>query len=71
MNHHDLRAAYLNAGFSRRSFGREIDVPEQTIRRLEGGEPISPRYAKRIADFFEVKVTDLMPLDDRNGPVAA
>lgn len=63
MNYQDVRAGYLNAGYSRRSFGRLIGVPEQTIRRLEGGEPISPRYAKRIADFFGVKVTDLMPLE--------
>ena len=68
----EVRTAYLNAGFSRRAFGREIDVPEQSIRRLEDGLPISPRYAKRIADFLGVTVMDLIePNPDPNLPSAA
>lgn len=58
-----LREAYLNQGFSRRAFAREVRVPEQSIRRLENGLGITPAYAKRVADYFGIKVTDLLPLD--------
>lgn len=64
MTGQELAAARLNAGFSRRGLAEHINVPEQTLRRLEGGERCSPAYAKRIADFFGVQVTDLMPLDE-------
>jgi transcriptional regulator with XRE-family HTH domain len=61
MNARDLRKARINAGFSVRSFARHLDVPEQTIRRLESGQGISLAYAKKVADYFEVTVLDLMP----------
>jgi DNA-binding XRE family transcriptional regulator len=62
MTGQELAAARLNAGYSRRGLADHIDVPEQTLRRLESGEGCSPAYAKRVADFFGVQVTDLMPL---------
>ena len=62
MTGQELAAARLNAGYSRRGLADHIDVPEQSLRRLESGEGITPAYAKRIADFFGVQVTDLMPL---------
>lgn len=64
MTGRELTAARLNAGFSIRKFAEHVDVPEQSVRRLESGLGISPAYAKKIADFFGVKVTDLMPLED-------
>jgi transcriptional regulator with XRE-family HTH domain len=57
----ELRAARINKGLSRRGLAREIQVPEQTLRRLESGQSISPRYAKRVADHFGLAVTDLLP----------
>lgn len=60
MSGEEMRAVRLNRGFSRRALAREIDVPEQTLRRLERGLGIRPHYAKRIADFYGCKVTDLM-----------
>jgi plasmid maintenance system antidote protein VapI len=63
MTGYDIKAGYLNAGYSRRAFAEHVDVPEQSLRRLEGGNGISPAYAKRIADFFGVQVTDLMPIE--------
>ena len=54
-----MRAARLNAGFSIRGLGRHIGVPEQSIRRLEDGLAVSPEYAKKVADFYGVLVTDL------------
>lgn len=57
----EVRVARINEGLSIRALAREIDVPEQTIRRLEGGEAISLSYAKKLADHFDVTVLDLMP----------
>lgn len=51
----------LNRGLSVRALARECEVPEQAVRRLEAGERITPGNAKKIADFFGVKVTDLPP----------
>lgn len=58
----DLKTARLNAGLSIRGLAREVDVPEQSIRRFESGDGgLHPANAKRIADHFGIKVTDLMP----------
>ena len=59
MTSRELQAERLNRGFSRRALAREIDVPEQTLRRVEADLRISPHYAKRIADYFGIRVTDL------------
>lgn len=57
----DLRAAYENEGFSRRSFAKHLDVHEHTIRRLEQRRGVHPANAKKVADHFGLRVTDLMP----------
>lgn len=59
----NLRADRLNKGHSIRSLARELGVTEQAIRRLEEGERVHPATAKRIADYFGVQVTDLMPVE--------
>lgn len=59
-----LREHYVEAGMSRRQFAASIDVPEQTLRRLEGGRGIRPANAKRIADHFGVRVADVLALAD-------
>jgi transcriptional regulator with XRE-family HTH domain len=56
-----LRSARLNRGLSIRQAAHAIGVAQQTFRRLEEGEPIHPASAKKVADFFGVQVTDLMP----------
>lgn len=61
----NLAAERLNRGFSIRGLAKEIDVPEQSIRRAEKGEGVSPTYAYRIATFFGVQVTDVWPLDQK------
>lgn len=56
----ELKTARLNAGFSIKSLARELEIHEHAIRKLEderGG--VHPSTAKKIADFFGVKVTDL------------
>jgi ribosome-binding protein aMBF1 (putative translation factor) len=61
----DLKTARLNAGLSIRGLAREIDVPEQSIRRFEAGDGgLHPANAKRIADRFGVQVTDLLPVKE-------
>lgn len=59
----DLTSARVNAGYSRRGLARELKVHEHAITRLENGERIHPATAKKIADYFDVRVTDLMPTD--------
>lgn len=61
----DLTAARLNAGFTIRGLARHVGINEQTLRRLEGGEGAHPASAKRVADFFGVLVTDLLPAPPR------
>lgn len=58
----DLRAARINRGYSIRALARELDVPEQSVRRLEGGRGVSLSYAKKIADWHGVEVLDLLPI---------
>lgn len=60
----------VNRGFSRRRLAREINVPEQTLRRAERGEGVSLQYAKRIADFYGVLVTDIWPVEEPEATAA-
>lgn len=55
----DLTAARLNKGHSIRSLAEELDVHQHAIRRLEAGGSVHPATAKKVADYFGVKVTDL------------
>lgn len=57
----DLKTMRLNEGYSIKALARELDVHEHAIRRLERGEGgVHPATAKKIADRFDVQVTDLM-----------
>lgn len=62
MTPEQLRDARVNAGYSIRGLARELAVHEQTVRRLERGERVTPGHAKKVADFFGVRVTDLEPM---------
>jgi transcriptional regulator with XRE-family HTH domain len=64
----ELTTARLNRGFSIRALAREIDVPEQAVRRVEADERITPANAKKIADFFGVRVTDLPYFSEVTAP---
>jgi len=59
-----MKAERLNRGYSIRALADELEIPEQSIRRLEKGLGISPANAKKIADFYGCKVTDLLPVDE-------
>jgi transcriptional regulator with XRE-family HTH domain len=58
-----LHVARLNRGHSVRSLAAEIEIDARTLSRLEDGLPVHPGKAKKVADYFGVRVTDLMPLD--------
>lgn len=66
----DLTAARVNRGLSRRVLASKVGVGRETIRRLEHGERVHPATAKKVADFFNVQVTDLMPADPEREAVA-
>lgn len=57
----DLTAARVNRGLSRRELAREVGLGRETIRRLEQGERVYPASAKKVADFFGIQATDLLP----------
>lgn len=59
----NLTVARLNAGHSIRSLAAALDVPEQSIRRLESGDGVHPANAKKVADWLGCTVTELLPLE--------
>lgn len=69
----DLTTARVNRGLSQRAAAKAIGVHPASIRSLERRETVHPATAKKVADFFDCKVTDLMPLDvaPTNGAGAA
>jgi hypothetical protein len=58
-----LSAARVNQGHSVRTLAIELDIDYRTLQRLEEGKPIHPAKAKIVADYFDVLVTDLMPVE--------
>lgn len=60
----DLKTARINAGYGIRGFARKVGVSEATLRSLEKGQNIRPESAKCVADFFGIKVTDLLRRED-------
>lgn len=57
----DFLAARLNAGLTQRELAKECGVSLTTIQRLEKGAAATPRNAKKVADYFGVRATDLLP----------
>lgn len=57
-------AARMNEGLSQRDLAAACGVSLTSIQRLEAGGSVSPRNAKKVADYFGVRVTDLMPIAD-------
>ena len=59
--HFDLRSARINEGHSVRSLASDIGIAYNTLLRLERGGAVHPATAKKVADHFGIRVTDLMP----------
>lgn len=60
----NLTVERLNRGYSINSLAEELGVHRNVITRLEAGESVHPSNAKKVADYFGVKVTDLMPVGE-------
>ena len=58
-----LAAARVNRGHSIRSLADTLQLDRRTIQRLEDGLPVHPAKALKVADYFGVQVTDLMPVE--------
>ncbi|MHB1950193.1 MAG: helix-turn-helix transcriptional regulator [Acidiferrobacteraceae bacterium] len=69
----NIVAERVNRGLSQSDAAAEIGVSRGTLDRAERGLRIQTARAKRIADFYGVKVTDLWPVqtDHSNGSAAA
>lgn len=57
-----LAEARLNKGLSVRACARDIGIHEASLRSLENGGSVHPATAKKVADYFGVRVTDIMPV---------
>lgn len=51
----------VNRGLSVRQAADEIGVAPGTLAALEDGRSVYPASAKKVADYFGCKVTDLIP----------
>lgn len=61
----NLKQLRLDQGWSIRGLARDIDVPEQSIRRLEAGFGVNPQTAKKVAEKLGVAVTDIPVFAER------
>jgi len=61
----NLAAERLNRGLSLPKAAALIGVARGTLMRAERGEGVQAESAKRIADFYEVQVTDIWPVEER------
>lgn len=55
----EVRRARINKGRSIRGLARDLEIPEQSIRRIEGGDGIRLERARKLADWLGVEVVDL------------
>lgn len=62
----NLKAERLNRGLSRAELGARVGLSREGVRRIEQGNQPQAATAKRIADFYGVRVTDIWPVDDPN-----
>lgn len=66
----DLRAARIDSGLTISAFAEAIGITAASYRRLEAGTPTSPALAKRVADHYGVRVTDLPAFAPMKGEAA-
>lgn len=60
-----LRAARLNRGLTTREVAAMLKLSRGTVVRAERGDGVYPATAKKLADFYGFKVTDLWPVAER------
>jgi transcriptional regulator with XRE-family HTH domain len=54
-----------------RELARLLDVSASVIEGAENGSVPQPRNAKKLADFYGYRVTDVWPVDDERPEAAA
>jgi transcriptional regulator with XRE-family HTH domain len=59
----NLKAERLNRGLTTRQAAAAMGVTQAILMRAEDGLGVRPAHAKKIADYFEVRVTDIWPVD--------
>jgi len=62
----NIQAERMNRGLSRRQAAAAIGIARATLIAAEEGRGIHEASAKRIADFYGAKVTDLWPVVDED-----
>jgi transcriptional regulator with XRE-family HTH domain len=72
MNHPamNFKRERLNRGLSQAKFAKAIGIRPSVYGRLELGKSISPANALKVAQFFEMEVTELFPLEDPEAAAA-
>jgi transcriptional regulator with XRE-family HTH domain len=58
-----LSKGRLNRGHTVCSLAALVGIDRRTLLRLERGEAVHPAKAKKVADYFGVQVTDLLPAE--------
>lgn len=59
-----LRAHRLDRGLTITAAAEQIGVTEDILLRAENGANPRPAAAKKIADFYDAKVTDIWPVEE-------
>jgi transcriptional regulator with XRE-family HTH domain len=59
----NLAELRFNEGLTPEQLGEKCHISGQTIRRLEAGQRPTPRVAKKLADHFGVKASELFPVE--------
>lgn len=69
----NIRAERMNRGLSVEEVCDAVEVLPATYRYYErtGGQPRDTAVAKRIADYYGVRVTDLWPVEAPSRDAAA
>lgn len=66
----NLKAERLNRGLSVNDAAEVIGVPPHVVRTAESGVQPRPETAKRFADFYGCRVTDIWPVEAPEGAAA-
>jgi hypothetical protein len=64
------KAARLTRGLGVNDAADAMGVPPYVLRAAETGTRPRPENAKRIADFYDVLVTDIWPVENGNEAAA-
>jgi transcriptional regulator with XRE-family HTH domain len=60
----ELIARRMNMGLSHEKAARLMNVNRKTLVRFERGERVELESLRKIAAFYDVLVTDIVPVED-------